>query len=50
MNDSTNLRVQTIAALSEMFFEKACLAEDPGIMESVNQLLYRVRRNFFLCA
>lgn len=33
MDDSTNLRTQAIAALSQMFFERACLAEDLGSLE-----------------
>ena len=34
IDDSTNLRAQAMAALSEVFFERACLIENLGTMES----------------
>ena len=50
MDGSTDLRAQAVAALFEMFFERACLAEGLGAMESENQHLYGARIYSFPCA
>lgn len=50
MDDSINLRAQAMAALSEVFFERACLIKNLGTMEPENQHSYRVRTDSFLRA